>query len=66
MKVDTDMKFSKEVNGNERGFSTIELIMVSNNAGNEIFCKTTYSGNKLITNGQVKCGLSFVKSKWRE
>ena len=27
MKVDTDMKFSKEVNGNERGFSMVELII---------------------------------------
>ena len=28
MMVDNKMKFSEEVNGNERGFSTIELIMV--------------------------------------
>jgi hypothetical protein len=34
MEIETNMKFLEEVNGNERGFSTIELIMVSNNAGN--------------------------------
>ena len=28
MMIDNRMKFSEEVNGNERGFSTIELIMV--------------------------------------
>jgi len=28
MKIDTNMKFSKVVNGNTEGFSTIELIMV--------------------------------------
>ncbi len=28
MRIDNRMKFSEEVNGNERGFSTIELIMV--------------------------------------
>ena len=28
MMIDNKMKFSKEANGNERGFSTIELIMV--------------------------------------
>jgi len=33
MEVDTDMKFSKEVNGNERGFSMVELIIAVGIAG---------------------------------
>ncbi len=33
MKVGTDMKFSKEVNGNERGFSMVELIIAVGIAG---------------------------------
>jgi len=33
-KINNKMKFPEKVNGNERGFSSIELIMVSNITGN--------------------------------